>query len=364
MRTWFLRHRQLHIWLLAALALLGSTYLVRGSGPLANALADGIITPLRQALGRLCYRAEISVMEILWVLAALAALAYIVWSAAAVIRARGRRWDRIYSAVLGALDCALSLYVLFWFLWGIYFWTDSFQERSGLYAQPVALEELRAVTEDFARQLAEAADQVPRDREGCLEVSWREVVDKSPEVYRGIEEEYPFLAFADQGVKPMAFSRLMSRMDFTGFYCAYTGEANVNVDSPVCMLPATVAHELGHQRGFASEQECNFLGVLAAIRSGDPVYAYSGWLTGYVYLGNALYREDPESYWAIRNALPETVRADLRENNAYWERFRGSVAQTVSNKVYDGLLKAYGDERGIQSYGTVVDLLVAYSYRS
>ena len=36
------------------------------------------------------------------------------------------------------------------------------------------------------------------------------------------------------------------------------------------------------------------------------------------------------------------------------------MAKTVSNKVYDGLLKAYGDERGIQSYGTVVDLLVAY----
>ena len=28
--------------------------------------------------------------------------------------------------------------------------------------------------------------------------------------------------------------------------------------------------------------------------------------------------------------------------------------------VYDGLLKSYGDERGIQSYGMVVDLLVAY----
>ena len=47
-------------------------------------------------------------------------------------------------------------------------------------------------------------------------------------------------------------------------------------------------------------------------------------------------------------------------NNAYWAQFQDSVVQTVSNQVYDGLLKAYGDERGIQSYGTVVDLLVAY----
>ncbi len=360
MRDWFLRHKKLHIWLLAVLALLGSTYLLRGDRALMNALADHAITPLRQALGELCYRTEISVMEILYVLAALAALGYVVWSAAAVVRAKGRRGKRLYSAVLGALDCALSLYVLFWFLWGIYFWTDSFQDRSGLCARPVAPEELRAVTEFFAERLEETAPGVPRDGGGCLEVSWKEIVDRSPSVYRGIEAEFPFLAFEDRGVKPMAFSRLMSWMDFTGFYCAYTGESNVNVDSPVCMLPATITHELGHQRGFASEQECNFLGVLAAVRSGDPVYAYSGWLMGYVYLGNALYRADPDAYWAIREALPETVQADLRENNAYWARFQGSVAKTVSNRVYDGLLKAYGDERGIQSYGTVVDLLVAY----
>ena len=54
------------------------------------------------------------------------------------------------------------------------------------------------------------------------------------------------------------------------------------------------------------------------------------------------------------------MRADLADNNAYWDQFRDTVAQTVSNKVYDGILKSYGDQRGIRSYGTVVDLLVVY----
>ena len=54
------------------------------------------------------------------------------------------------------------------------------------------------------------------------------------------------------------------------------------------------------------------------------------------------------------------MHADLAHNNAYWSQFRNSAAQKVSNKVYDSMLKAYGDQRGIQSYGTVVDLLVAY----
>ena len=36
------------------------------------------------------------------------------------------------------------------------------------------------------------------------------------------------------------------------------------MDAPACLIPSTIAHELSHQRGIASEQECNFLAVLAS----------------------------------------------------------------------------------------------------
>lgn len=360
MRDFFLRHKKLHIWLLSALGVLLVLRLCRGNRAWMNALADRVILPLRRTLGALCYRVDFSVMEVLYVLAGLAALAYLVWSVIAVVRARGKRARRAYGAALGAVCAAVTVYTLFFFLWGLGFWTDSFQDKSGIYAQGVAVEDLRAVTACFAERTAEAADSVPRDEAGVFDLSWQEILADSPHVYDNLEEEFPFLAFEDWGVKPMFFSRLMSWMDFTGFYCAYTGESNVNIDSPACLLPSTVTHELAHQRGVASEQECNFLAVLAATTSGNPAYVYSGWLMGYIYLSNALYAADQDAYWAIRETLPETVLADLRFNNDYWAQFRVSAVKTVSNKVYDRLLKAYGDERGIQSYGTVVDLLVVY----
>jgi len=363
LKTFFLKYKKLHIWLLIDLGLLLAYFLLRGQKGLMNALNDYITGPFRQAAGTLCYLVPFSVTEALGALLVLLAAGYVIWSAAAVVRAKGRRRSRAYSAVLGAACAGLLICAMDCLLWGVNFWTDSFQDKSGVCAQPVALEDLRAATERFARQAARASKDVARDEHGLFAVPREEILRNSVRVYDGISQVFPFLAFDDPGVKPMAFSRLMSAMDFTGFYCAYTGESNVNVDSPACMLPSTVAHELAHQRGFASEQECNFLAVLASTTCADPAYVYSGWLIGYVYLGNALYSQDPETYWAIREGLPEEVKLDLAYNNAYWAQFQDTAVQKASNKVYDGILKSYGDERGIQSYGTVVDLLVAYYSR-
>ena len=353
-------HKKLHIWLGADLAVLGLYLALRHDRGLMNGFADRITTPLKGALGRLCALTSLSVMELLYVLAGAAALVYVVGSVIAVVKARGRRGQRAYGAVLLAADVSLTVYALFCLMWGVNYWTDSFQDRSGITAQPVAAEDLEAVTAYFAQQLADTADSVPRDENGVYAVPKEQILAESRLVYGGVTEQFPFLDFRDTGVKAVRCSRFMSIMGFTGVYFACIGESNVNVDSPACLLPSTVAHELAHQRGIAWEQECNFLGVLASVTSGMPDYVYSGWLLGFIHLGNALYETDPEAYWAIRNALPETVRADLRDNNAYWDQFRDNVVEKVSDTVYDAALKSYGDANGMKSYSMVVELLVAY----
>ena len=353
-------HKKLHIWLGADLAVLGLYLALRHDRGLMNGFTDRITTPLKGALGRLCALTSLSVMELLYVLAGAAALVYVVGSVIAVVKARGRRGRRAYGAVLLAADVCLTVYALFCLMWGVNYWTDSFQDRSGITAQPVAAEDLEAVTAYFAQQLAAAADSVPRDENGVYAVPKEQILAESTAVYGGVTELFPFLDFRDTGVKAVRCSRFMSIMGFTGVYFACIGESNVNVDSPACLLPSTVAHELAHQRGIAWEQECNFLGVLASVTSGMPDYVYSGWLLGFIHLGNALYETDPEAYWAIRNALPETVSADLRDNNAYWDQFRDNVVEKVSDTVYDAALKSYGDANGMKSYSMVVELLVAY----
>ena len=282
-----------------------------------------------------------------------------VWNITAVVRARGRQKRRAYSAVLGAVCAGLRVCVATSLLWGVCYYTATFQDRSGIRAEEVSLPDLTAVTAWFAENLAQTADQVPRDEAGAFNASLNEIFAGSTDIYQGAEDLFPFLEFEDRAPKRMFFSRVMSAMNFTGVYFAFTGESNINADAPACLIPSTIAHELSHQRGIASEQECNFIAIAVSLASGGPVYRYSGLLMGYVHLGNALYRADPDRWQVIRDTLPDTVVADLRQNSAYWAAFEGPVNDAAS-KVYVSFLKSNGESRGVQSYGTVVDMLMAY----
>jgi len=360
LKAFFLRHRKLHIWFLANAALLAAYFLTRHHRAWMNAVSAHITVPLRRGIGRLCYQTDVSVMEVLCILLLVFGGVYVIWNLVAIIRSGSRRLSRGYSALLGAVCVALSIYTGFCFMWGIDSYADGFQEKSGIYAENVDVDDLYRVTAYFAQKLNETAGQVSRDENELFAVPRDEILAESPDAYDGLVKQWPFLQFDSKPPKQIHFSRIMSILDFTGVYCPFTGETNVNVDSPACLLAATASHELAHQRGITSEQECNFLAILACTTCGNETYAYSGWLLGYIYLGNALYSADHDRWQTVYDSLPETVRADMKNNNAYWAQFDKSVTKKVSNKVYDEFLKGYGQEKGLQSYGTVVDLLIAY----
>lgn len=351
-------NKGLHRWLLSCGAVLALFFLLRGNRGAMNALVYGVTLPLEQLCGRACAALPFSVAELLYALAA-ALFVVLVVKMARYLRRAGKKWRAAYRCALFAVDLFLSVYAAFCLLWGANYYADDFCDKSGLSPQPVAYDDLLAVTEYFAQNLAEASAAVPRDETGAFAADRAQILAYADQVYDCLYDEFPFLDQPDHRPKGVFFSPVMSAMNFTGFYSPFTGESNVNIASPAFLLASTSAHELAHQRGIASEQQCNFLAVLACTRCDDPVYRYAGWLLGYIHLSNALFRADAEAARALRDALPEPVLADLRENSAYWAQYRGLTAK-LSQSLNDAMIRSYGDALGTKSYGAVVDLLVGY----
>ena len=348
------------LWIILAVLAMLLFRVMQRDRDFMNAAVERFAMPVGKALASISYRVPWSVMELLIVLAVMGSFALLLWTGLRWYRTPHRRRELLLRSGLWVLAAVLTVMAAADWLWGAAYYADGLQEKSGIYAEKISLEELTLVTRYAAANLNEAASEVPRDENGYFAVSREEILAQADTVYETIAQEIPCLAYADRAPKPVCFSKVMSHLRLTGVYFSYTGEANVNMDCPPCLLPATVAHEMAHQRFIASEKECNFAAVLAATTAESPAYRYSGWLFAYIHLGNALYAADKDAWQEIRDSLPQEVKLDLAENNAYWKPYRENGISEGYQNLYDGYLKNYGESAGVKSYGMVVDLLTVY----
>lgn len=346
-----------HILLgLSVMVMLGY-FLLRDNKKLMEAVSEGAVRPYHRLAGRVSGLAGFSVAELFYALLVLGVLIYLTRAAVLLIR-RGGRAVRAYRTVVSLLTAAATLYAGVCLLWGVYYYAPGLPERIGIEAGPVAVQDLENVTLWFTGLASQYAPEVSRDENGRFTADLDSVFARSKTLYRAIEKKYPALEGPELKAKPLVFSKLLSWMNFTGFFFPFTGEANLNTHSPVCMLPATIAHEQAHQRGVAGEDEANFVAVAACLESGEPDFIYSASLLAYIHLGNALHDAKYDAWVKAYTALDEDVKRDLRVNNDYWAKYQSKVSE-VSEAVYTEFLQSHGQELGMQSYGACVDLLVA-----
>ena len=332
--------------------------LTRGDHDLNAMLSERFVRPVHRMLSTAAARLPFSVAEVLVGIFAASVLVYLTAAVIGVIR-KQRKLRRICLILLTVLCIGLTVYAAFCALWGVYYYGDDFATQSGLDDSPIALEDLKAVTVYFTTLVNRYAEQVPRDENGVCAMDRDAILARSDQVYRNAEQLFPCLEGPDIRAKGVHFSRVVSYIDFTGFFFPFTAEANVNTDFPTSLFPSTVAHELAHQRGVAKEQEANFCAVLSSLTYGDPEYCYSACLLAYIHLSNALYDADRSTWSAIYSSLSEPVLRDLAANREYWKQFDTKVRK-VYNTVYENFLYSYGQTLGLKSYGACVDLLVHY----
>ena len=218
--------------------------------------------------------------------------------------------------------------------------------------------ELVALCELLLTEVNAAAEEILLDENGCCaEVDQMTV--EAVTAMRGLGDAYESLAGYYPSPKPVWISEILSVQQVTGVYSPFTVEANYNRDIPAYSLPHTVCHELSHLKGFMREEEANYIGWLACRESEIPEFRYSGALVGFVYATNALYRYDRELYHDLLSRLCQPAIIDLTYNSLFWDQYEGVVAE-VHEKVNDVYLKANSQTDGVESYGRVVELMLAY----
>ena len=174
-----------------------------------------------------------------------------------------------------------------------------------------------------------------------------------------LAEKFPSLEGYYPRPKKLIDSEILSYQGRTEIYSPFTVEANFNGDMTAYNIPFTACHELSHLRGFMQEEEANFIAFLACTGSERTDFQYSGYLSGWVYCMNALYRADQESWREVRPLLAEEAEPDLEANGAFWDAYEGRISETA-DRINDTYLKVNGQADGVRSYGRMADLIVAY----
>lgn len=177
-------------------------------------------------------------------------------------------------------------------------------------------------------------------------------MEKLGQHYRRLSGHYPF-------PKPILNTWILSIQQTTGVYSPFTVEANYNRDIAYYDIPFTICHELSHLRGYMQEEEANFIGVLATIGADDLYFNYSGYVSAWVYAGNALAQIDSTAFATLYSRINARTRQDMLYNNAYWQQFEGKPAE-AHEQLNDAYLKMQGQATGVRSYGHVTDLMLEY----
>ena len=170
----------------------------------------------------------------------------------------------------------------------------------------------------------------------------------------------PLMVTARPPTKPLLSSRVFSHLGISGLYFPFTGEANYNAETPGYQLPHTIAHEKAHQRGIASEDEANFHGFLACIRSPDPTVRYAGYMFAQRRVLYSVLPSEPRSARAIVEERLPGVQFDVTEARRFW-RSRQGKATDVSHAINDVYLRANRVRGGIDSYALSTELIVAWA---
>ncbi|WP_304156085.1 DUF3810 domain-containing protein, partial [Mesonia mobilis] len=222
-------------------------------------------------------------------------------------------------------------------------------------------EELVLLTEKLIEQSNKIHLEIVQNDTVKVDIPYskEEIFDITVQGYDHIKKDFPELTYEGRSLKRSLFSWPLTYMGFNGYLNPLTGEAQVNNQIPKFKLPSTTSHEMGHQIGFAKENEANFMACLTTMNHPNPYFKYVGYTFALKYCLGEVNQTDPCEAQNIIGMLNLGIIKNYREVNKFWEEHENPL-EPFFKIFYGGYLKANNQPQGIESYNYVVALLVNY----
>ncbi len=316
--------------------------------------SQGVYPVIEGGLRRASSWAPFSIAEVL-LLASIALVAFRAWrDGVRVLRGQRKLGRTLAGWGLSLIGWAGLTYGVFVAVWGLNHARQPYAVHSGLEPGMADVDEVVGFLTMLVLECNALASQVNREM-----LAVKPGDERIHAAYASLEERVPVLAGQrrDHLRRPW-ISPVLSALGISGIYSPFTAEAHLNGDMPVITQAFTACHEEAHARGFAREDEANFIAWQVCRASEEPELRYSGTYVAAVLTYRALERRDAHGAAIVWRMLSEEVLADLGRVREYWRKKR-TRATDVAVRTNDLYLKSQGQAAGTESYGRMVDLLLA-----
>lgn len=252
-------------------------------------------------------------------------------------------------------------YFLFYFNWGLNYLRQPLNKQLGFEKLNYTATDLEELTLQLIEKVNKAQLSITKNDSIVVKnpASRKSIRNSAVEAYSKLNDKELIKATNQLQAKHSMYSLPLTYMGFAGYLNPFTNEAQINALIPKNSYASTVCHELAHQIGIGPESEANFMGYLAAIKSGNPYLNYSGNLMALRYCLNEVYKTNPTLFEKLIAQLNFGVQTDLREIQAFWESYQ-NWSEKYFKSFYNLFLKANKQPQGILSYNNVVALVYSY----
>jgi hypothetical protein len=254
----------------------------------------------------------------------------------------------------------LWLYIVFLVVWGLNYNRQGLAKQLQLQAKEYTVDELKNFTCKLQEKLS-VARQAIGDTNFIFPTDEQQI-QLCIAAYDTVKKRYPFLAYPFPSTKKSLLYHLVSSAGYSGYYNPFSGEAQINEDVPAFYKGFVIAHEMGHQIGYASESEASFSSYLACKYSGNTILQYSALYELFASANNELFMYDAAAAYLNLKDLHPSVKYDRRKYRLYLLGKQNTFEPIIKN-VYDQYLKANDQHKGVESYNDVVAWVMAYEER-